>query len=95
MNTFWYQVMVTSFVVLAMVLLTIGLYYIASRKSIKTRKTHFEQLHQNLKVGQKVEFGNGLRGTVAEVGLDTCDIKVKSGAIITVSRYTISDILDK
>ena len=36
-----------------------------------------------------------VRGKLVRVGKETCDIEVKSGAVIEVSRYAVQEILDK
>lgn len=72
---------------------TFGFYYYVGYRNMKQQKKHFETLHRELSVGQKVEFANGLRGKVKHVGDEECDIEVKSGAIMTVSRYAISQII--
>lgn len=95
MNNFWTDVWVTAIVVIAFVFLTGLIFFLATFKSNKARKKAFADLHQNLAPGQYVEFANGLLGTTEKVGLETVDIRVKSGAVITVSRYTISRIIEK
>lgn len=54
-----------------------------------------ESLHQSLGKGQTVVFSNGLYGQIQSVSKETVDIQVKSGAVMTVSRYAISEIVDK
>ncbi len=78
-------------------LLAIGaiIYYILSFTRIKKRRQHFEDLHNSLAVGQEVEFSNGLYGVLTSVGQERCDIRVKSGAIISVSRYAITEIVGR
>ena len=53
------------------------------------------ELHANLKVGQRVAFAGGLFGKLVRVGEETCDVEVKSGAVIEVSRYAIQEISKK
>lgn len=93
MANVWQNVLTTSIVVIVFVIATLGVYYLTMFRNIKKRREHFEQLHSNLKVGQRVEFANGLRGTIKYITDEECDIEIKSGAIMTVSRYTISDVL--
>ncbi len=76
------------------VFLTLGIYYIFTRKNYKKQKEHFEQLHLNLKAGQTVEFSNGLIGKIAKVENEFCDIEIKSGGIIKVSRFAITKLVD-
>lgn len=90
---FWSNIMTTALTVVALIFLSAVVYYIVSYRNLKQRRKHFEELHRNLKPGQKVEFSNGLRGTVRYVTDEECDIEVKSGAVITVSRYAVSQLL--
>ena len=60
---------------------------------MKKRREHFERLHAELAPGQMVEFANGIYGRTVAVRQDTVDIQVKSGAVMTVSRYAISAII--
>lgn len=56
-------------------------------------KKYFADLHTGLAEGQKVQLSNGIFGTVRTVGKETVDIEIKSGAIMEVSRYAISQIM--
>lgn len=91
----WESILAASIVLIAFIILIVLVYYIVSSRGMKQRKKHFESLHQNLSAGQKVSFSNGIYGTIQAVHEDTVDIQVKSGAIMTVSRYAISDIIKK
>lgn len=86
----WEIVFVTSMVVLVFVIVTLFIYYLFTRKRYKAQKQHFEDLHMNLKPGQKVEFANGLIGTIKSTGTEYCTIEIESGGVIKVSRYAIS-----
>lgn len=76
------------------VLITVGMLVmqVINYFNVKKRRKYFEQLHVDLKVGNKVSFSNGLYGTIRSLDETTADIEIKSGAIITVSRYAISTI---
>lgn len=89
----WQIIWTTSLVVFGFMVAMLAVYYVFSYRNIKKRRQHFEELHKNLKPGQKVEFANGLRGTVRYVSDEECDIEIKSGAIMTVSRYAISHLI--
>lgn len=90
MELVWSQVLLTSIVVIVLVFITIILYWLFTRKSVLAQKRNFENLHQNLEVGQYVEFANGLVGKVKTVGLEYCDIEISSQTTMKVSRYAIS-----
>lgn len=95
MENIFSLILLISIVIIVFVIVTLGVYYIFTRKNFKEQKEHFEQLHLNLKAGQIVEFSNGLIGEVVKVEDEFCDIKIKSGAIIKVSRFAITKLMDK
>ncbi len=61
---------------------------------MRKQKNYYEDVHKELSCGQRVMFSDGLYGKVVRVGKETCDVEVKSGTIIEVSRYAIQEILD-
>lgn len=89
----WLAILASSIVLIALIALIVIVYYFVSKKGMKARKSHFENLHTSLKNGQTVVFSNGIYGQIQDVHKDTVDIKVKSGALMTVSRYAISEIV--
>ncbi|MDO4432072.1 MAG: preprotein translocase subunit YajC [Aerococcaceae bacterium] len=89
----WGNILASSIVFLAFITIAIFVYYVFAYRNIKARRKHFEELHKNLAVGQRVEFANGLQGVVRYVTDETCDIEIKSGGIVTVSRYAISHLI--
>lgn len=93
LTSFWQNVLASSFVLLAMIAFFGLIFGIRNFSSMKQRREHFKTLHENLTVGNQVIFSNGLRGKVKRVGKDTVDIEVKSGTIIEVSRFAISEII--
>ena len=95
MDNIFSLVLLISIVIIVFVIVTLGVYYIFTRKNFKQQKEHFEQLHLHLKAGQVVEFSNGLIGEIVKVEDEFCDIKIKSGAIIKVSRFAITKLMDK
>lgn len=90
----WRSILASSIVLICLILLMVLIYYFVSRKGIKQQKEHFKQLHQELAVGQKVQFSNGIYGVLKKVGTETVDIQVKSGAVMEVSRYGITEIVN-
>ena len=91
--SFWQVIFLSSVLFLLFIFIGTIIYSFVIKKNIKKQKDTFIEVHENLSEGQFVEFGYGLFGTIKTVGLETCDIEIKSGAVITVSRYTISKIL--
>lgn len=89
----WEIILGSSIVMIVFIILLLIVYYLTSFRGVKKQKDHFSTLHTTLAKGQKVSFSNGIYGIVNAVSKDTVDIQVKSGAIMTVSRYAISEIL--
>ena len=80
-----------TFIVFIAVIL--GIYYFFSRKNMKHQQQYFEKLHSELKVGKRVLAANGIYGTVKKSASDQIELEIAKGLVITVSRYSISDIL--
>lgn len=93
MNNIWSYVLGSSIALLILIGLILLIYSIFSLTTVKKRKKHFEDLHNNLKVGSEVIFSNGLYGKIKHVYDDFVDIEIKSGVVIKVSRYAISEII--
>ena len=82
-----------SSVVLLVFLVVMGLVFtVWSYLKMRKKRQYFEQVHKELKVGQEVMFGGGIFGTVKEVDGDRVAVKVRSGAVLDVSRYAIQEI---
>ncbi len=45
--------------------------------------------------GQRVVLASGIYGKLVRVGEETCDVEVKSGAVLEVSRASIQQIVGK
>jgi preprotein translocase subunit YajC len=93
MVNFWDNVFASSIVLLVMILLTIVVFTFISYRGTAKRRKHFEELHKALKSGQKVVTANGVYGTLKSVSEETVDLEIKSGAVMTVSRFTIAEII--
>lgn len=89
----WQSILASSIVMIVFLLIMAIFYYFVNFKNVKKQKEHYRTLHQELAVGQKVLFLNGVYGTLTRVGEETVDIKVKSGAVMEVSRFAISEII--
>ena len=80
----------SSSVALLGLLVVMGLIYtIWSQINMKKKQKYFKELHTELKPGQEVLFAGGIYGTVK--GIEG-QIKVRSGAVVDVSRYAIQEI---
>lgn len=94
MDNIFSLILLISIVIIVFVAVTLGIYYIFTRKNYKSQRKHFEELHLNLKKGNVVEFSNGLIGEVVKVDPEFCDIKIKSGGVIKASRFAITKLVD-
>ena len=59
---------------------------------MKKKASYFEKIHTELAPGHEVMFGGGIFGTVKSVDGDVVQVKVRSGAVMDVSRYAIQEI---
>lgn len=67
-------------------------YFIWSRIGLKKKQKYFEELHVELAPGQEIMFAGGIYGTVKSIDGDKVEVKVRSGAVLDVSRYAIQQI---
>lgn len=82
-----------SSIVIAVLLLVMGaVYFVWQAVSLKKKQKYFKTLHEELAPGQEVLFGGGIFGTVKEVEGDRIAVKVRSGAVLDVSRYSVQKI---
>ena len=87
------EAVLASSIVLLVLMTLVGVVLFAF-KAMRTRKQkgYYEKLHKTLESGQRVQFAGGLFGELVRVGRETCDVRVKSGEVIEVSRYAIQAI---
>ena len=86
------NVLASSVVLLAFLVLIGVVFTIWSYLKMRKKRTYFEKVHKDLAPGQEVMFGGGIFGTVKEVDGDRVVVKVRSGAMLDVSRYAIQEI---
>lgn len=67
-------------------------YFIWSRIGLKKKQKYFKELHIELAPGQEIMFAGGIYGTVKSIDGDKVEVKVRSGAVLDVSRYAIQQI---
>lgn len=83
-----------SSIVFLVFLAVIGIIFtVLNYRRMSKQKDYYKDVHTELETGKKVAFSNGLIGTLKRVGKETCDIEVKSGAVIEVSRYAIQEVI--
>lgn len=91
----WKAILGASIVMLAFMVIFGLIYIFINFFNMKRQKEHFRNLHLTLAKGQKVKFANGLYGKIIAIdGTETVDIEVRSGMVIEVSRYAISEIVE-
>ena len=78
--------------VLVLVFVVMG---IRNYKTVKESREKFVKLHEELKPGKRVQFAGGFIGRVVGVKEDYCDVELTKDVVVTVSRYSISEIIEK
>ncbi|MGL4697968.1 preprotein translocase subunit YajC [Enterococcus larvae] len=91
----WQNILASSIVMIVFLGAMALVYYLLNYKGVKAQKDHYRKLHQELAVGQQVVFLNGIYGTLTRVGDETVDVKVKSNAVMEVSRFAITEVVTK
>lgn len=89
----WNYILGSSISLIGLIVITLIIYLIINRRNLNQRKKHFKELHTDIKVGSKVIFSGGIYGKVVKIYDDFVDIEIKSGSVMKVSRYAISDII--
>lgn len=89
------SVFLATCVSVAILLLLIGVVYlIYSQVNLRKKRKYFAELHEELKCGQEIMFAGGIYGTITGINGDVVQVKVRSGATLDVSRYSIQQIDD-
>lgn len=71
------------------------LYLFMGYRKMKKQRDAFQELQLGLEEGQNVSLSNGIYGTIVRLDKETADIEIKSGAVMTVSRFAISRVMDE
>lgn len=93
MQDLWGNILAASIVMLAFLIIAGMALAIINYRGVKKKRGHFEDLHKRLANGQTVVLSDGIYGKISNVNDETVDMEVKSGAVFTVSRYAISEIV--
>lgn len=89
-----WEVVVWTCITVAVLLGIVALIIIfISTKNLKKRTSELKDVHVELKSGMKVMFCGGIYGKVVSVGKETVEIEIAKNTIISVSRYSIQNIL--
>ncbi|VWL98839.1 Preprotein translocase subunit [Collinsella sp. AK_207A] len=92
MSGFWGNVLASSVALLILFAIMGVVYLLYTRSGMKKKASYFEKIHTELAPGHEVMFGGGIFGTVKSVDGDVVQVKVRSGAVMDVSRYAIQEI---
>ena len=93
MNESFLQNVLASSVALLALLVIMGVAYtIWSQINMRKERNYFKELHAELAPGQKMMFAGGIYGIVQSISGDRVAVKVRSGAVLDVSRYAIQEI---
>ena len=93
MNASFGETLLASSIALLALMTLAGLVFAAfGYVKAKRQRGYYADLHKSLEVGQRVQFSGGLIGELVRVGGETCDVRLKSGAVAEVSRFSIQGI---
>lgn len=91
-ENFWQSVLAASVALLILLAIMGVVYLIYTQVVMRRKRTYFKELHTELAPGQEIMFAGGIFGTVKSVDGDRVEVKVRSGAVLDVSRYAIQQI---
>lgn len=81
-------------IALGILMLVLGVVYtIWTQRNLKKKREYFKELHTELAPGKEIMFCGGIFGTVKGIDGDRVEVKVRSGAVVDVSRYAIQEIV--
>ncbi|WP_075843561.1 preprotein translocase subunit YajC [Collinsella bouchesdurhonensis] len=89
---FGQSILASSIALGGMLVIMAIVYFIWSRIGLKKKQKYFKELHVELAPGQEIMFAGGIYGTVKSIDGDKVEVKVRSGAVLDVSRYAIQQI---
>ena len=89
----WEVVMWTCITVAVLVGISALILIFISAKNLKKRTSELKDVHTELKPGMKVMFCGGVYGKIVSAGKETAEIEIAKNTVISVSRYSIQNIL--
>jgi preprotein translocase subunit YajC len=89
----WEVVMWTCITVAVLVGISALILIFISAKNLKKRTSELKDVHTELKPGMKVMFCGGVYGKIVSAGKETVEIEIAKNTVISVSRYSIQNIL--
>lgn len=93
MNNIGVNILASSIVLIAFLIICTLIYYIINIKNIKKSKKYYEDIHKNIESGRSIEFCGGIKGKVLSVKGDDVEVKVSGGATMTISRYIVTKVV--
>lgn len=88
------SVLSSSIALLALLAVIAVVYLLFGYLRTRRQKDYFEEMHRELRPGRKVAFCGGMYGTLRRVGEKSCDVELKGGGVVEVSRYAIQQLVD-
>ncbi len=70
------------------------MYYFMSLRQVNRRKSQYVSIHERLKPGCTVEFAGGFIGKLRKVTEEYCEVEIAKDTIVTISRFSISRIIE-
>ncbi len=92
MEGFWGSVLSSSVALLILFAIMGVVYLVWSQVGVRKKRNYFKELHNELAPGQEIMFAGGIYGTIKSINGDKVEVKVRSGAVMDVSRYAIQEI---
>ena len=95
LELFIYNLLSTTIVIVVLASVVMAVTYFKNKKVLTERQQAFVTLHERIKPNTKVEFAGGLVGKLVKVGEEYCEVELSKDNVMTISRYSISKIIEK
>lgn len=92
MEGFIQDILASSIALVVLLLIMGAAYTIWTQVSMRKKRNYFKELHTELVPGKEVMFAGGIFGIIQSVSEDRVAVKVRSGAVLDVSRYAIQEV---
>ena len=66
---------------------------IISSRNMKRNREAMQELQNNIKVGAKIMFAGGIYGKIVKIKNDVIDVEVSKSSVISISRYSIQNVI--
>lgn len=66
---------------------------IISSRNMKRNREAMQELQNNIKVGAKIMFADGIYGKIVKIKNDVIDVEVSKSSVISISRYSIQNVI--